>query len=384
MNKLEVLRSDYSIRKNMEKLAEQDRIHLNKTDISTLKISALLKEASIANTELEQLIPDKAEQVPDGSAILAGQRGALSADSVYQAVPDDREVCTLEYTKSIKNNKPLENNYLDGVRGNVIKTERHDSTYCREFDYNDHQELAASGTVTLTNSKHVYKKFFLATDAINSNKITNCFAGKELENGAALSFWVRFNTKDTVLANCGLFAFLGDHTRHYFDDAAAASETEYVDYTSHLSITCNMNAEYDEAFSNTYKAINGIWHNNPDRTLAKILYRGHKNWIHVTTSFTNEGICIYLNGIRVPYETVSTGKRFFTSGSITEQERHQRINILDFIRDEHTSLYLGLTLDEDKISDSLLFDDITFYDASVQDDTQAMNLYQEALTINLP
>ena len=96
----------------------------------------------------------------------------------------------------------------------------------------------------------------------------------------------------------------------------------------------------------------------------------------ITLSFTNDGIECYLNGEKVINHKKYYGKNFGIE---------KRLSILDFITAEDTNLFLGITLDEKKdYNDAFLFDDITFYDEPVKNAEEAMELYQEALTINLP
>lgn len=377
MRKIEVLRSDQSIRNSISLIRKETKGKtISKSEEDTLKISDLLKESGIRNTEIETLVEESASTQP-----LIGSRNMELMTEPEVMVPDDREVYTFEYSYSIKNNKPLENNYIDEIRGNVIKVDSHDSTYMREFDCNDHIQILSTGQAALTNTHDQYKKFFLITDVINNNKISNCFQGQDLSHGASLSFWVKFFSLDTAKNCSGLIAFLGDHEKHYFDEEAKDSEMEYIDYTTHLAVTTDLSVEYNEAFDNHYvrKRNNSYLTNGQNRHINKALWRSNKAWMHVILSFTNDGIERFINGMQVADDyMIKRGKRFAMSVP------GERTGILDFLRDDKTTLYLGMTLDETKTSDAMLFDDITFWDMAVSGEKQAQELFEEAKKINLP
>ncbi len=382
MKKIEVLRSDYSIRNNIRTAIENSDKKISTKEIDSLKISTLLKKAKINNSKIAEYVDKSASDEP-----LIGSREGELTEYVIQSVPDDREVFTFEYSQSIKNNKPLENNYTDEIRGNVIKIDGHDSTYTREFDYNDHKNVCLNGHTDLTNTHGQYKKFFLVTDAINSNKISNCFKGHNLKKGAALSFWVKFFSLDTTAYNCGLITFLGDHNKHYFDADSESENKEYIDYTTHLEVSANLSVVYDEAFQNTYvrKRDNSYLTEGWDKDIAKVLWRSDKTWMHVALSFTDNGIERFVNGKRIMDDySVSIGKRFGKSGRVPASETECRTSILDFLSSDDTSLFLGLTMDERKTSESMLFDDITFWDEAIVSDNEAEQLFNEAVKINLP
>ena len=376
MNKIEVLRSDVAIRKNIASAVKQMQSNVNTEFIQKEAISKILKETGISNVEIEEKIGEKASD----TLPCIGQRSlSASPNAAVCEVPNDSEIFTFTYSNSIKNNLPLENNYVDQVRGNVIHVTSKDSVYQREFDQEDHAQINENGYPILTNSRAVYKKFFLHTDAMD-NKISNCFQGRDLHNGASLSFWVRYHDRDTVIRDVGLITFLGDYKKHYFDPESRKADKEYVDYTTHLSLTTGMNINYDDAFQNTYEGISEIYP-SPDPRIDKRLYRSGKAWMHVAISFTNDRIRCYINGIPVSYD-VTKGKRFGLQDERSELQ--ERTKILDFLADEKTTLYLSLTLDETKTSEMMLFDDITFWDSSIKNNEQAMELFEEACSINLP
>lgn len=376
MKKIEVLRSDVSIRNNISTAVNKQKHNVDTDFIRTETISAILEASGISNVAIEEKIETKAsDTLPD-----IGQRSLpASPNTVICEVPDDSDVFTFTYANSIKNNLPLENNYVDMVRGNVIHVTGKDSTYQREFDTKDHAQINAHGYPVLTNSRAAYKKFFLHSDGMN-NKISNCFQGQDLSDGATLSFWVRYHDRDAVIRNCGLITFLGDYEKHYFNAKGRREDNEYVDYTTHLSLTTGLNLHYDEAFHNTYEGTSRIYP-SPDTRIDRCLYRSGKAWMHVSLSFTNDDIRCYINGMPVSYD-VKKGKRFGIQDNCSEL--WERTKILDFLSDENTTLYLSLSLDETKISEMMLFDDITFWDSAIKNDTQAMELFEEAARINLP
>lgn len=377
MKKIEVLRSDEAIRKNIATAVSQ--MKRNSTNVKFIQkeaISTVLAKSGISNAEIAERVEEKASD----TLPCIGQRCLPASPNTAECeVPNDSEIFTFTYANSIKNNLPLENNYVDKVRGNVIHVTSKDSIYEREFETADHVWIDEHGYPLLTNGRKEYKKFFLYTDGIH-NKISNCFQGQDLNNGAALSFWVRYHNRDTVLRNVGLITFLGDYKKHYFDEDSRRDDIEYVDYTSHLSLTTRLNLNYDDAFQNTYEGISRIYP-SPDERIDKRLYRSGKAWMHVALSFTNDEIRCYINGMPVSYE-VRKGKRFGTQDGRSELK--ERTKILDFLSDEATTLYLSLTLDERKNSEMMLFDDITFWNSAIKNDEQAMELFEEASSINLP
>lgn len=377
MKKIEVLRSDEAIRKNVATAVSQmKKSSVNAKFIQKEAISTVLEKSGISNVEIAERVEEKASD----TLPCIGQRSlSPSPNSAICEVPADSEIFSFTYANSIKNNLPLENNYVDQVRGNVIHVTSKDSAYEREFDTEDHAWINEHGYPLLTNSRATYKKFFLHTNAMD-NKISNCFQGQDLSNGAALSFWVRYHDRDAVIRNVGLLTFLGDYEKHYFNAEAKREDNEYVDYTTHLSLTTGLNLSYDEAFQNTYEGISRIYP-SPDERIDKRLYRSGKAWMHVALSFTNDEIRCYINGLPVSYE-VRKGKRFGTQDG--RDELRERTKILDFLSDETTTLYLSLTLDERKTSEMMLFDDITFWDSAIKNDEQAMELFAEASSINLP
>ena len=107
--------------------------------------------------------------------------------------------------------------------------------------------------------------------------------------------------------------------------------------------------------------------------------------MHVALSFTDNGIERFVNGKRIMDDySVSIGKRFGKSGRVPASETECRTSILDFLSSDDTSLFLGLTMDERKTSESMLFDDITFWDEAIVSDNEAEQLFNEAVKINLP
>lgn len=378
MKKIEVLRSDVSIRSNMETAVSRMRKRsASAAFIQEEAIASVFEETGISNVAIEEQVEEKAsETLP-----CIGQRSiSPSPNSAICEVPYDSDIFTFTYANSIKNNLPLENNYVDHIRGNVIHVTSKGGMYEREFETADHEWINEHGYPLLTNSREVYKKFFLYTDGME-NKISNCFRGQDLSNGATLSFWVRYHDQNAVIRDVGLITFLGDYEKHYFDSEGREADKEYVDYTTHLSLTTGLNLSYDDAFQNTYSAVSEIYP-SPDPRIDQRLYRSGKAWMHVAVSFTNEEMRCYINGMPVSYYDVKKGKRFGVQDG--RDELKERKKILDFLSEETTTLYLSLTLGEAKTSEMMLFDDITFWDAAIESDFQAMELFEEAASINLP
>lgn len=376
-NKIEVLRSDKTIKDSLKKIASLSTLNED-IDFDNTKISQLLQKLSLNNTKIDTFIKDKASDNPEETVLRS-----ISLKTVKMKAPNLKNLIDKDYIATIKNNLPLENNYIDPVRGNVIKVEKNDSLYRREFDLEDIQNLKNNSNIILHNSHGEYKDFFLRTEATDNNMITNGFVGKDLSNGATLSFWTIYNQKfDSNQRGYGLITFLGDYCKHYFNEEGANKDEEYTLTNTWLHCTTSLDIDYNEAFKNNYSTVNRLIDNKYYR---KKIYRADKNWIHISLSFTNDGVDVYLNGTKVcPFE-VKKGKRFGKGkGKYNITDSRYRTPILDFLADENTKLFLGVTLDENKISEAMLFDDITFYDKSIDSEQEAMDIYQEALTINLP
>lgn len=407
VNKLEVLRSDTSIRQNIKSLIDSGSISVDESiHVDSIKISELL-DLTVSNVEIEDLIDEKAslEMVNIGV-----HDDALPKLSHYytKETPQDNMIYTASYGNCIKNNKVLQANCVDSVRGNVISVQAQDSTYVREFNCEDHQHIQTYGEIPITNTKDQYKKYFLITDAFNQNKISNCFQGQDLSKGAAMSFWVKYDDKRSIIDNRGLIAFIGDYERHYFDSDAQETDTEYADGSTHLSVSTLFNVEYKEYFFNTYRKAFDIgldrrsgdpsydfWRLNYDKdnvdeygknlSISHSMHRGHKSWNHIIISFTNEEIDVYVNGTKVNYgeHDAEKGKRF-NKHETGQPEYSLRTSVLDFLSNPNTDLYLCMSLDEKKDSSSAFFDDVTFFNKSIETAEEAYNLYQEAYSINLP
>lgn len=385
METIEVLRSDNAIRNAFAIAYNKDNTinEIEKEDIEKMKISTLFETAGVSNVDVKNLTEETASDEP-----LIGATDKNYTIIIEKNIPDIRQVYNNAFIKNIKNNKPLESNYVDSIRGNVIKSFAADCLYEEEFDYEDHMHIINGGKdYVLTNTHGQYKRLFLINDAIIKNKISNCFVGKDLSNGAALSFWVRGfsgNIKDVY--DTGLLSFIGDYDKHYFDALSKENDSEYVKFTSSLSIDAQMCVKYCEAFYNTLEKLRSADYitENRNNDVRRALYRLIKSWAHIIVSFTNDDIVIYVNGNKVEdYYKITKGKRFGSNCDIDESIKECRTSILDFLSDEKTSLYLGATLNRNKTSSSMLYDDITFYNSSVNDE-EAKTLFEDALKINLP
>lgn len=385
MNKIEVLRSDVAIRQILTQATDEGIIQgLSDTDLDNLSMSNLLETSSISNTEIDELTSDTASDEP-----LIGSRDVNAYSEIQKIPPDVRQVYTNEFVGSVKNNRPLENNHIDPIRGNVIFARPADCLYEEEFDYEDHMHIFNGGTdYILTNTHGAYKRLFLITDAITKNKISNCFVGQDNSDGLSLSFWLRcYADSSDMIYDTGIFTFLGDYEKHYFDTLSKEEDKEYVKFTSSLHLDLSMCVRYEEAFYNTFskKRNNSYKSTGRSKDVMKGLFRMSKNWCHIIVSFSNDDIDVYVNGHKVDdYYEVKRGKRFGSECNINELVKQCRTSILDFLVDTKTNLYLGATLNRDKISAPLLFDDITFWDESVESEEQAYEMFQEAITINIP
>lgn len=360
MNKIEVLRSDISLRNNLINIYK-----LSEQDILNKKNAILLNELGISNVEIEKQVYDLASENPLISQEKEWENKKIKNNKIKKLSNQIK----LDYISNLKNNKPLENNYYDEVRGNVIKLERTPSCYIERISSEDMKKIINGELNTLLKRKNI----FIFNDDENFNrKITNVFKGKTFEKGCSMSFWTLYNNKDTFYNNMGLIGFVGDCKKiphHELENHPEWDiESNTIETTPYLYITTQFHTHFIEAHHNFAHSI--PYYRN------KVTHRCDRNWMFITLSFTNDGIECYLNGEKVINHKKYYGKNFGIE---------KRLSILDFITAEDTNLFLGITLDEKKdYNDAFLFDDITFYDEPVKNAEEAMELYQEALTINLP
>lgn len=384
VEKLEVLRSDSSIRYNINTISD-----IPEEDIKSMKISRLLDEAGTTNVDIE----NEVEETATDENVLIGQRTPISDNTFIESkLADIRQVYTYEYSKIIKNNKMLEILYEDYIRGNVIRAYSFDPISENEFDYSEVDSMIMGDKsvddLPMTNSHREYKTFFLISQALKYNMISNCFKGHDLSNGAALSFWIRGNLEDYTKFNIfSLLLFIGDYEKHYFDQSAKDNDNEYVLTTPYLYVTNSLGVYYKEAFDNKYKLENDLILKpelNTSKEICKAFYRSNKQWIHVILSITNDGIVPYVNGLRIPVLNEDIGAKFKDNEDFPVDEFKYRTPILDFISNEKTNLFLNTSINASISNHSMLFDDVTFYKNSVSDDNEAMSIFNEALEINLP
>lgn len=325
-------------------------------------LEAGLKDSSIDITHLEQYITQQASDNPLASTHESVDRsdGELPAS----VLPDISRILTSESLEGFDRDECLYNNYFDEIRGNVIRPPRSDCMYARPVDGDDVTAIS-NGTFEGQREERIVIHY---SDAIR-NVISNPFAGQNLSGGAALSMWVLYPFKDSNRTNRGLLLFADDY-KEYPHPAANNSRT--LKTTQVLYIDTGLNIRFDGAFQNKYR-----------KKTDFRLRRADRNWMFLTFSFTDEGITVYLNGEKVPYTEETCGKRFNKG----EEAGSNKSNVLltEYLAQEDTRIFLAATLFNDgETSDDICFDDITFYSGAVPDDDAARELYQEALTINLP
>ena len=177
MNKLEALRSDaaiknslYQIYKKSKSLSVKQFKEIEKTNQKV--ISNLLSTASLSNAEIDSLITEKASDSP-----MESQEKLSENFIVKRSVPLNNNVINRAYSDSLKTNETLSNNYIDPVRGNVIKTERCNCCADRRLDADDILSLREGKSRRLHKNREE-RHVFLYHDNAKNNKITNPFQGK--------------------------------------------------------------------------------------------------------------------------------------------------------------------------------------------------------------
>ena len=381
MEKLEVLRSDIAVKSALYNTENQEiQNALSDVNIPETKISELLQTADIDNTQIKDLVDVKAsanplENVRHNQAVFYYKDTVLNNGDGANL----NYICDEEYLQNQKNNKPLQNNYFDAVRGAVIKVDAQQAVRQTEVTTEMLEQINQGNPISsLTGNKRCeYGNIFIANEAMRDNMISNVFAGKNLPNGCSMSFWVAMS-KDAYAYGSSVITFVSPTKKFMF----AENSEESVLTNAWLYFDTKFGTYYFAPFRNHYRAERKPLDN---KYYAKNIARADRQWFHIILSFTNEDIKVYLNGAEVSIFKRTTGKRFGSGkGSNNPDGAYQ--GIVDFITSEDTRLYFGTTISNDylAISDAFLFDDIVFYSEPVTSDEDAMDTYKQALEINIP
>lgn len=291
------------------------------------------------------------------------------SETIDYTPPTMSDVLTSEKIELINTNNVLSNNYIDDVRGNVFRSYRMDSMYSRFLDAEDAKKMWKGEFVPIGEHRRVIQ----SNESARKNMIVNPFAGVDISNGCAISMWVRYMNPNMKSGKYGLLLFVDPYQEHIHPnpnyDGGPLRSNRF------LYVHTNLDTLFEALFMNKFYGEN--------KTELKSF---EFNWNHLIFSFTNEGINVYLNGEPLELNEFR-GKRFHTNENEGEFNK-LGFTITDFLSQEDTCLFLGTTLvyeskNLDLVSDSILYDDITFYQNPV-DEGIAKEMFSEALRINLP
>lgn len=286
-------------------------------------------------------------------------------DKAMPNVPDYTDMQNLITKQTLIDNEVienaiLENNYSDPIRGNVIRNDANDCAYRR---------------ATVSTSKEI-QWCFTWTDGCYS-MITNPFVGKQLE-GATIAFWAKVPNYFTLRNEAAFMSFLGD-LKYMQNPQYHVEDVNDVTTTTYLEINTNARIAFQEAYDNTY--LKDMMYKFEDYSPYMDPYRHGlgRRWEYITLSFTNDGIEMYINGTKLEYPKIYKGKRF--NGGNGNPGNDTGIKLMDFLSDEDTNIFLGLSiLNPESQCEQILYDAICFYDEAV-DDEGAKKLFEEATQI---
>lgn len=369
MERLKVIRSKTAIENVKKEIANSQKVQTFSTmrKVSARAMTISETDDQVENNSIEGTIDENylenytsatASDSPDKSTLTLG--ADIREGSSYECGVDvDLDTYELVSTQSVQEselefNNPIYSNFVDETRGNVIKTEMQDSFYIRS---------------PRVGSKEI-ERSIIGLD-VAKNAIENPFIGQDLSNGATMTFWAKMPDVSTLYNKRGLISFIKDLNLYNHPTHPNAPQVLFQPY---LYINCMGDMMYDNAW------YNGMW-KGVDVTKVletRRIARTGKNWEHFIISFTDDDIVIYINGIL--YDV-------YTEDNLSKAKNFNKPNtetITDMISNSNTQIFLAITLkNEETFSDAILYDDITFYAQSVTD-AEAKELYEEALTINLP
>lgn len=344
MNRIKVLRAETAVNKVLNTMGDtgMEGPSMDGVDLNHLEDYA---------TDMNDIDPTESTMTPE------------LTQGVYEHRVIDKEKLDIVSEDSIKNHKIeadgiIKNNYLDGVRGNVFRTEEHEPFYTVP---------ASLFTQLDTPPNHEPAIKTLMSDAA-ANLIENPFKGMDLKDGCSISMWVKMMDPSTVYAKRGLLLFLGEFRKNSHPTHPKGPQ---VWYQPRFSVSCDGTTFFTDAYQNV------IWKEPLDEDPYRRPERAGHNWEHFIFVFKDNDFKIYVNGKLLAYDESKTlaGKRFGSG---------ERPSVTDFISDEKTNLFFAVTTEnEGQYSDVILFDDVIFYDTAA-DENDVKELYEEALTINLP
>lgn len=268
----------------------------------------------------------------------------------------------------VEENVVLRNLYDDAVMGKVILNPLNDCAYRRPTYRPD----ITDGVVN-----REAQWCFTWSEGVRSI-ITNPFKGMKLSEGCTISFWMRVPSYFSLVDRNAIMTFLGDLRQYEHPDPDCLHNVENsVKTTPYLTFETNLCIGFQEAYDNTYcKSTEGFYTTYSTRIPPYRKALGRK-WEFITFSITDEGIETYVNGQKVEYEIVYKGKRF--NGGNGQPGNSAMCTLTEFLSDEDTNLFLGLTVTaDDGKCDQIMYKDINFYDSAASEE-EAVELFNEAV-----
>lgn len=366
--------STYSMKKVRTSSAQtamllSERTNESMNTVEDEKIHAVLCEADISPAE-------------DSEINLYNSPAPLDKNLMQEAEPDVRaaggskaDLITKQSLadRNIEPDTVLHNIYEDSIRGNVILNPLYDCSYQRPTY---RPELISKINDPDESVNNIPQWCFTWSEGVRS-MLTNPFKGLKLE-GATIAFWMRVPSYFTLVNHSAILTFLGDlkHYKHPDPNVETNSSNDAIT-TPFLTIEASGDVYFQEAYMNILaQTINGAA-TTYSQNIPPYRKSLGRRWEYIVFSITNEGIETYINGVKVNYDMVYKGKRF--NGGNGNPGNAGMSTLMDFISDEDTNLYLGLTiLNGEGKSDQIMYDNVTFYDEAVNEE-EALQLFHDEI-----
>lgn len=275
----------------------------------------------------------------------------------------------------IEENAVLRNLYDDAVMGKVILNPLNDCSYRKPTYRPD----IKSGSFPNDIINRIPQWCFTWSEGVRS-MITNPFKGMDLSEGCTISFWMRVPSYFSLTERNAVMTFLGNLKWYEHPDPDCLHNMENsVKTTPYLTFETNLCIGFQDAYQNWYCKETERFYKTYEATIPPYRKSLGRKWEYLTYSITDEGIDTYINGQKVEYETEYKGKRF--NGGNGQPGNFGMCTLTEFLSDEDTNLFLGLTITSDEGKcDQIMYKDINFY-SSAASDKEASELFEEAVNM---
>ncbi len=273
----------------------------------------------------------------------------------------------------VEENAVLRNLYDDAVMGKVILNPLNDSSYRKPTYRPD-----ITGNIINREAQWC----FTWSEGAKSI-LTNPFRGMELSEGCTISFWMRIPNYFSLTERNAIMTFLGDLKWYEHPDQNCIHSIENsVKTTPYLTFETNLCIGFQEAYQNIYCKDTESFRTTYSTIIPPYRKALGRKWEFITYSITDEDIETYVNGQKVAYETIYKGKRF--NGGNGQPGNSGMHTLTEFLSDEDTNLFLGLTITSDEGKcDQIMYKDINFYDSAASEE-EAVALFHEAISAYKP